>query len=212
MTKTAVLLGTGIFDSDMKDYKGYIDEFVEFVNRNNVGRVIVCGGQTNPDSRLTEASSIIKYMAPLLGKNVQLIAEEDSITASQSIRYSKPLLKMKKSDDVTVFCDAVLAVKVMWFIMHYWFDMDRADIEQDALNFISLYYSKHHNVEDVGRGIIHTGVLYKNVEVHPCSVRPSMESAIAQQLVSLVDIAALYNEPLYRLFIETTKKRYGIKK
>ncbi|MCW6159535.1 MAG: YdcF family protein [Candidatus Micrarchaeales archaeon] len=212
MARIAVLLGNGIFDSNMKNYKEYVDEFIEFANRNKVDKAVICGGHTDSRAKLSEASSIRNYVAPRLNKKTKLLIEEKSITASQSIKFTKPLLKLKKTDDVSVFCNSVVAVKVMWFIMHYWFGLTRKEIENDALNYIALYYSKRNGVDDVGKGIAHTGVLYENVEVHPCHIVPSIENAIAQQLVSLVDIAALYNPQLYNKFINATKKRYGLKK
>lgn len=212
MARIAVLLGNGVFDSRMRSYKEYVDEFVEFANRNKVDMAIISGGHTDPKAKLSEAHSIRSYIAPKLSKKTRLITEQNSITAAQSIRYIKPILKLKKTDDVSVFCNSVVAVKVMWFIMHYWFGLSRKEIEEDALNYIYLYYSKRNGVDDIGKGIGHTGVLYENVEVHPCHIKPTMESAIAQQLISLVDVAALYNPLLYSKFIEATKKRYGIKK
>ncbi len=212
MSKIAILLGNGIFDSGIKNYKDYVDEFIEFANKNKVDKVIISGGHTNPKEKLSEATSIKKYAAPLLDKRIEVITEDNSITAAQCIKSIKPLLKLQKSDDVSVFCDSVISVKVMWFIMHYWFGLSREQIERDALNYISLYYSKGHNVESLGKGITTTGVLYENVDVHPCSIKPSMESAIAQQLVSLVDVSALYSDGLSEEFINMTKARYGINK
>ena len=212
MARIAVLLGNGVFDSNMKNYKEYVDEFIEFVNRNKVDKAIICGGHTNPSAKLSEASSIKTYVAPRLNNNTKLLVEDKSLTASQSIKLTKPLLKLKKTDDVSVFCNSVVAVKVMWFIMHYWFGLSRKEIEEDALNYISLYYSKRNGVDDIGKGIGRTGVLYENVEVHPCHIQPTIEGAIAQQLISLVDTATLYNPQLYAKFIGATKKRYGLKK
>ncbi len=212
MARIAVLLGNGVFDSNMKNYKEYVDEFVEFANKNRIDKAIICGGHTNAKAKLSEASSIQRYIEPRLNKRTKLLTEEKSITASQSIKFTKPLLKLKKKDDVSVFCNSVVAVKVMWFIMHYWFGLTRKEIEDDALNYIALYYSKRNGVDDIGKGIAHTGVLYENVEVHPCHIVPSVENAIAQQLVSLVDVAALYTPSLYNRFLNATKKRYGLKK
>lgn len=212
MTKTAVLIGNGVFDASAKNYKGYIDEFTDFANRNKVDRVIICGGRTNPQSRHTEASSIKAYIAPRLNKRIKLLTENRSITASESIKYTKPILKLDHKDDITIFCDSVIAVKVMWFIMHYWFGMSRKAIERDALNFVATHYSKRNATVDMGKWIGVTGVLYKNVEVHPYSIQPSVSTAIAQQLVSLVDVASLYDTSLNRAFVEATKRRYGLKK
>jgi hypothetical protein len=211
MTKTAILIGNGTFDARIKNYKNYVDEFAEFANTNKIDRVIISGGHTDSDSRYSEASSIKQYLAPKLNKRIKVLTESKSITASQCIRNSKPILRLKQKDDVTVFCDSVIAVKVMWFIMHYWFGMSRKQIERDALNFISTHYSKRNHTETIGKWIGVTGVLYKNVEVHPCFIKPSVHSAIAQQLISLVDTATLYDPKLYREFVDSTKKRYGLR-
>ncbi len=212
MAKTAILIGNGIFDSSIKDYRNYVDEFIDFANRNRMDRVIVSGGHTDTNSMHSEASSLNNYMKPRLDKRIKLVTEEKSITASQSIKYIKPILRLKPHDDVTVFCDSAIAVKVMWFVMHYWFSMSKKEIEGDALNFISAHYSRRNGIDDMGKWISVTGVLYKNVEVHPYIIKPSLPSAIAQQLISIIDIASIYNPALYKDFISATKQRYGLKK
>lgn len=210
--KTAILIGNGVFDPSMENYKQYADEFVEFAKLNRVDKVIVAGGYTDSKSTYSEAASLKKYIAPRLNKQVRFLLEDKSITASQSIKNVKPILSLKNNDDVTVFCDSVIAVKVMWFIMHYWFGMSRKAIEDDALDFISQHFSKHNRMELIGKWISATGVHYKNVEVHPCYIKPSAPAAIAQQLVSLVDVATLYNPALYRKFVSATRERYELKK
>jgi peptidase E len=212
MTKTAVLLGNGIFDTSIRNYKDYVDDFVHFANKNKVDKVIVSGGYTDAKADDSEAASLKRYIAPRIDRGTKLLTESRSITASQSIKYTKPMLKMKASDDVTVFCDSVIAVKVMWFIMHYWFGMSRKEIEDDALNFVATHYSKRNRMEVMGKWIGVTGVFYKNVEVHPCIVKPSLAAAIAQQLVSLVDVAALYDPKLSKRLAGATRQRYGLKK
>jgi ribonuclease HI len=212
MVKTAVLMGNGVFDSSVKNYREYVDEFVSFANRNKVDCIVLCGGRTSTKSPQTEALSLKRYIAPRLNNGTRILAENKSITALQAVRFAKPMLKIKPRDDITLFCDSQIATKVMWFVMHYWFNMSRKEIEKDALNFISAHYSKQHTTNHIGKWMVTTGVYYKNVEIHPYSIQPSSASAIAQQLVSLVDISALYNPSLYKSLTDATKRRYGIKK
>ncbi|MGC8649233.1 MAG: ElyC/SanA/YdcF family protein [Candidatus Micrarchaeia archaeon] len=210
MVKTAILIGNGIFDVNMENYKNYVDEFIDFVNKNNVEKVILCGGYTDKNSTFSEASSIKPYVEQKLNRNVKILLEEKSITAAQSIKFSKKLVALKPEDDVTVFCDSSITIKVMWFVMHYWFKLKRKDIYEDALNFIKMHYSKKNKVADIGRSILTPGVLYKNVEIHPCSVTTNIESALAQQIISLVDIGALYDKKLNEKFIEAVRERYEL--
>ncbi len=211
MARIALLVGSGVFDAGAKNYKNYVEEFADFANKNKVDRVVISGGHTNPKVDDSEASSIKAYIAPRLNKKIKILTEGKSITASQSIKFAKPLVSIRPSDDVTVFCDASIAIKVMWFIMHYWFEMSRDQIERDALGFVTTHYTKKNGAESMGKWIGVTGVLYKNVEVHPCVINTNVHSAIAQQLVSLVDVAALYNPELQKSFVDATKERYGLK-
>ena len=211
MSKIAILIANGVFDASQESYKNYVDELVEFVNKNNVEKVILCGGYTDKNSQLSEAASIKNYIEPKISKNTKILLEEKSITAAQSIKFSKRLISLKPEDDVTVFCDSSIAIKVMWFVMHYWFKLKRKEIYEDALNFIKMHYSKKNKVVDVGKSILTPGVLYKNVEIHPCMVSTNLESALAQQIISLVDIGALYDKNLNEKFIEAVKERYDLK-
>jgi hypothetical protein len=211
MTKTAILIANGIFDASLEHYKNYVDEFIDFVNKNNVEKIIIGGGYTNKESTVSEASSVKQYLEPKISNNAKILLEERSLTASQSIKFSKKIVKLKPEDEVTVFCDSSIAVKVMWFVMHYWFKLKKKDIYEDAFNYIKIHYSKHNKVDDIGKSILLPGILYKNVEIHPCTTLPSIESAIAQQIISLVDIGTLYDKELNEKFIEITKERFDLK-
>ncbi|MGC8572351.1 MAG: ElyC/SanA/YdcF family protein [Candidatus Micrarchaeia archaeon] len=210
LMKTAVLIANGIFDAALEHYKKYLDEFVDFVNKNKIEKVILCGGYTTKESPLSEAASVKQYIEPKISKDIKIILEEQSITASQSIKFSKKLVKLKPEDEVTVFCDSSIAVKVMWFVMHYWFKLKKKEIYDDAFNYIKMHYSKHNKTEDIGKSILLPGILYKNVEIHPCTILPSIESALAQQMISIIDIGALYDKELNEKFIEITKERYNL--
>ncbi len=207
MARIAVLLGHGVFDADADDYKKYIGEFADFVNKNNVDSVIISGGR-KAGSKFNEAESMKELLLPLLKKPPAILVETKSINSLQSIKNTKPLISLKKSDDITVFCKFSISVKVMWFIMHYWFGLDRAEIERDALNYIGLFFSKRKGIKDMGKSMLHDGLFYENVEVHAVPVTPTVESALAQQLISLVDVSALYNKQLYDELIMTNEQRF----
>lgn len=211
--KTAILIGHGTFDANAQDYKKFIDDFTDFANANKADRVIISGDEKiNPRLSDSESAFLKKQLLGKLDKRIKVVTEAKSLNALQSIKNTTPLVNLEDHDDVTVFCNSTIAVKVMWFIQHYWFGMSRSEIERDALNFVATHYSKKNGMEDMGKWIGVTGVHYKNVEVHPCFVKSSVHSAIAQQLVSLVDVASLYNEPLQKDMVEATKEEYGLKR
>ena len=210
--RTAILIGHGTFDANAQDYKKFIDDFTNFANKNKVDQVIISGDEKiNPRLSDSESAFLKKQLLGKLDKKIKVAKETKSLNALQSIKNTASMIKPRDHDDITVFCNSTIAVKVMWFIQHYWFGMGKEEIEKDALNFVATHYSKKNGMEDMGKWIGVTGVHYKNVEVHPCFVKASVHSAIAQQLVSLVDVASLYNEPLQKEMVEATKEEYGLK-
>ena len=117
MTKYAILLGYGRFDSSNKPYKSYVDNFASFVNKNAVDTIILAGGYTDKrHPKVSEAESVFDYLQPLLKKDVGVILEEKSLTTKQNIEFCKKFINLKGGDAVTVFCDNVRPPKVMWFV------------------------------------------------------------------------------------------------
>ena len=76
MTKTAILIANGIFDASLEHYKNYVDEFIDFVNKNNVEKIIIGGGYTNKESTVSEASSVKQYLEPKISNNAKILLEE----------------------------------------------------------------------------------------------------------------------------------------
>jgi hypothetical protein len=103
MMKYAVLLGYGLFEPSKVKYKGYIDNFASFVNKNRINTVVLSGGRTDPKQpSRSEAMSIAEYLKPLIKTKTKILLENDSLTSSQNIEFTERFLDLNNSS-VTVF-------------------------------------------------------------------------------------------------------------
>jgi hypothetical protein len=209
LVKYAVLLGYGLFDRSNIIYKGYVDSFASFVNKNNIEVVILSGGHTNPKRPLeSEASTISKYLENKLRHKANVLLEERALSTDQNIKFTKPLLKLANSH-VTVFCDNIRPPKVMWYILHYWFGLSKGEIENYFLDYSLKFYAKHFTTEQIGKEL-DKGLAYKNVLVRPYRMRTDIDGAVSGQIASILEINSLYDKRLYSKLIKAVKIKFGI--
>ena len=211
LVKYAVLLGYGLFDRSDMNYKRYLDNFASFANKNDIEVVVLSGGHTNPRRPSeSEAGTISKYLESKVKRNTTILLEERSLTTTQNIEFTKPLLKFANGS-VTVFCDNIRPPKVMWYILHYWFGLGKREIENYFLEYSLKFYSKHFTTEQIGKEL-NKGLAYKNVLVKPYRMRTDIDDAISSQIASVLEINSLYDKKLYSKLIKAVKIKFGIKK
>lgn len=208
MARYAILLGYGVFDPSNSLYKRYIRNFASFVNKNRISTVVLCGGRTNPKRPAeSEAGSMADYLKPLLKSKVKVLLEDKSINTVQNIEFSKRFVDARK-DRVTIFCDNIRTPKVMWFVMHFWFGMDKAQAEQYFVDLGLKYYTKHLSTEQIGERIS-GGLDYKNVAIRTYRMRSRIEHAVSQQIATILEINSLYDKVLYRKLIRNMRVKFG---
>ena len=131
-----VALGYGLFDRSGIRYKKYLDRVVNSANKNKADILVLCGGHTNPKQiSKSEARSMSDYIKPLLKGETKILLEEKSLSTAQNIEFAGKFVNVRKGNSVIVFCDNVRLPKVMWLILHYWFKLNKEQIEQYFLNY-----------------------------------------------------------------------------
>lgn len=213
MAGCAVVLGYGLFDESKTTYKAYLDNFVRSVNGNDIGKVVLCGGATDPAKpSVSEASSIRDYVKPLLKRGVEVILEEGSITTDQNIRFAASSVDVGNAGaPISVFCDNVRPPKVIWYVLAYWFGLNKQQIIDYLLDYFKEYYAKHMTTEQLGKLIATEGMIYRNVRIVPFRMRTDIDDATGNILSTLVSIEVLYNKRLYRKFVDEIKIKFGLK-
>ncbi len=210
--KYAIALGYGLFDKSKEGYRNYLDNFVEFVNQNNTDIVVLSGGHTNPERMSeSEASTMRNYIKPLIRDSVKILLEDKALSTTQNIRFLKKFIRFEKKDEVVLFCDNVRSPKIMWFVLHYWFDLSKTKVEEYFLDYSLKFYKKHYTTEEIGKEM-YKGLKYKNVTVKPYPLRTKIDEAISNQISTVIEILSLYDKGLDKKIIKAVKIRQGLSK
>ncbi len=208
--KYAVILGYGLFDDSKSRYARYLDAFTRFVNANAVDVAVFSGGHTSPERiSISEAATMADHVRPLLKRNVKIVLEESSLSTAQNIEFSGRVVDTCKGNTIIVFCDNIRPAKVLWFVMHYWFDLSKREIERYFIGLSLVYYRKRYTTEQIGKEM-KRGMAYKNVTIFPYPLRSGIDDAISQQIPTVLEIGALYDRRLYGELIRAVKVRQGL--
>lgn len=215
MSKYAVILGYGLFDESNALYKSYLDTAIEHANNDSDSVIVFAGGKTNPKHPSdSEAGTMYKYAKPLLKEHVRVLLEEESMTTPQNIEFVSKLIPQAISDPSTnkieVFCDNIRMVKVMWFVQHYWFKRNMDAIAQFFVDYGYQFYQKQHTTEQIGDHL-RNGLEYENVSIVPCWIHTRINSAISQQIGSVLEIQALYDGVLEKKLMRNVLEKFGFK-
>lgn len=207
MATCAVLLGYGLFDSGNARYRDYVDRFIAFANSKGIGRMVLCGGRTDPSRpSVSEAASIYGYAEPLLARGIDARFEEESLTTFQNIEAAAKHLG--GADTIYVFCASVKLAKVAWCAMHYWLGMGRGEIV-DALISYLRGYDAGMTTEQAGEAASR-GMSFGNVEFVPYPMWEGEGSMLGNMLTTLIDIESLYDPRLYAEAVERARRKFGL--
>ncbi len=180
------------------------------MNSKGIDTVVLCGGHTDPARPGTsEAGTIRDYLTPLLEGGVKVLLEQQSITTAQNIKFSKRLVDVKSGNRITIFCDNIRPPKVMWFVLHYWFGLDRKEIEEYFIRYSLTFYIRHLTTERIGAEMA-KGISYRNVTIKPYRMRTRVEDAVGNQIPSILEINSLYDRELDRRLIRIIKIKFGL--
>ncbi len=208
MATSAVLLGYGLFDPGKANYRDYVESFARVVNGNNVGRVVLCGGRTDPTRpSVSEAASIYSYLKPMLKEGIEVLMEEKSLTSYQNIEFSKD--KVDMDGDAFVFCGNAKLPKVAWYVMHYWFGMGRGEIARELLRQLRAHDGERMTTEQIGKAMAN-GMTIRNVTFKPYRMWTDADDMLGNMMSSLVEIEVLYDRGLYDEFIAHAREKFGL--
>lgn len=169
---------------------------------------MLCGGRTDPKRpTVSEASSIYDYAKPLIKRQVEVLLEEESITSSQNIEMCGRLVDMQQP--VAVFCGNFKLPKIIWYVLHYWFRMDRERIAETLLSYLRENDAAHLTTEQVGR-LAAKGVTYRNVSFVPYRMCSDVDEMLGSMMSDLVGVEGLYDRRVYDAFLEHVRKKLGL--
>jgi hypothetical protein len=110
---------------------------------------------------------------------------------------------------ITVFCDNIRQLKVMWFALHFWFHLSKREIEQYFIDYALAYYKRHFTTEQIGLEVA-KGITYNNLTIKPYPMRKKITDAVANQIPSTLEINSLYDKALDKRLIKTIKIKFGL--
>lgn len=210
MVNYAVLLGFGLFDQSNSKYKAYVDRFSKLVDKKKIDVVVLCGGHTDlkmPEK--SEAGTIAEYLKPLVGANVKLSLEEESLNSTQSISLAKKHIDLSPANKVFLVSDSVRFFKYFWVILHEWFGLNKEEIMTQWFEILKQAYEnpkkKSINIElkDMKRLL-----KYKNVKIVIDNLHKNYKNdALHVILTEVFEIESLYNPSVRDKFLELTKKK-----
>jgi hypothetical protein len=200
-TKTAIILGYGLFSIENKGYKSYLDFFVEELEDEKYNKCILCGGFTNPKRQMTsEAGSMLDYLVNIKRfPKGMFVLEEKSITTIENIRFAADLIRdvQVKRTDITIYCDMIRKIKAFWIAAHYMLEEDKVDICEALYN----YKQSKEFCEDLK---------HKNLCIRSFDFKRNEEDTVKQQIGTSHEIIALYDQDVYNAIIEQRKKDLGL--
>jgi hypothetical protein len=198
--KTGIVLGYGLFSPEKEDYRSYLDFVAQRIKGDNLDKIILCGGFTDPKQPdKSEAGTMGKYLRSL-SPDTQYVLEERSINTNQNIEFASK--EIGEDDEVFVYCDSIRIPKSAWIAAHFILGESQ---EKIAVRFLN--YAK-------------TGVksidIKKPIEFGRLKIvgfdfsSKTKDAAISQTGASLVDVMSLYNEEIRKLDEEVRKEVFGL--
>ena len=192
---TAILLCYGYLEPENREYKDYVDWVVKDMTENDLEKLIICGGQTNPaKGEQTEAGSVKQYLRDTHPQLVNIELEDRSITTNKNLEFVAG--KITDEDKLIVYCDLTRVAKVTWLALTYLLRKDRHDTATILLEYV--------------KGKKPIPFVYENLTVKGF-VFPSRDInyAIAQSFSSLLEVEAIYDKTLEDKILEIRRQDFG---
>ncbi|MCW6160366.1 MAG: YdcF family protein [Candidatus Micrarchaeales archaeon] len=213
MTKYALLFGFGLFDQSNPKYKAYVDRFAKLVNKKRIEEVVLCGGHTDKNMlEKSEAGTIAEYLKPLIGANVKVHIEDQSLTTEQNIKFAKQFVNLDGANRIIIVSDAVRFFKIFWIVLDRWFNVNREEVVQTWYAIIQKVYDSPKKkgtaieLKDIKRLLE-----YKNVKVVIDNYHKDYKNGMHTIISEPFEIEALYNQQIYDKFMDVTMKKFKLK-
>lgn len=214
MTRYATLFGFGLFNESNPVYRGYVDRFADFVKKNKIDVVVLCGGHTDvsvPDR--SEAGTISKYLKPLI-PGVRVLVEDRSITAEQNVKMAREHIDLSDKNRVFVIADSVRFFKTFWLVLDRWFGMGKDQISDVCLDILTRMYKnpdmksgKAMELDDI-KDLLE----YKNIKiVVDDKYHNDFTSAVHTLISQVFEIESLYDQHVYDRYLEMTRAKFKMR-
>jgi hypothetical protein len=193
--KTAIVLLYGLYAPQREKYGRYLREVVSDSKKEGVGRLILCGGYTDPKKpEVSEAGSVKDFLEDL-GVDREIVLEDKSITTNQNLELAAGLID--EDGELIVYCDEARKAKVIWLALHFFLGLPQQEIYKVVLNYFSD--------ERIGGDFE-----CSNLTVKGFDVGSEKDDILGQTYASILDVLAAYEEELNDLDLKKRKEKFGI--
>lgn len=192
-----IVLLYGLYTPERKDYKEYLDFVSEQTQKENLEKIVLCGGFTDPKNpSLSEALTAERYLKSTINNFDSFIKEDKSINTNQNLEFAAR--KINKSDNLIVFCDFIRIAKVIWISEYFLLGESYENI------YKSLFDFAHQND-------IHKPFLYKKLKIITYDFpNKTKEEIVEQSMKVLIDVMALYNKDFNDMDIKQRISDFGL--
>lgn len=201
--------GFGIFDESKKEYKEYLDRFVEFVKKKKINEVVLCGGRSDVNMpEKSEAESIAEYIGPRINE-VKINLETESLTTEQNIKNAKAFIDFDLKNRIFLISDSVRFFRNMWFVLHYWYGLDRKQITLFWFELDMKIYNNPKKKETALRlKDIKPLLKYNNTKIIVDKLHRNYKESVHVILGEVFDIESLYDKDAYDRSMTLIRKKF----
>ncbi len=209
LTRYATLFGFGLFDESKKDYKEYLDRFADFVKKNRIDHVILCGGHTDvAHPNKSEAGTMAEYLRPHLG-TATIHIEDQSITAEQNISFAKKFLDFSDGNHVFLVSDSARFFKNYWIALDRWYGLSKEQIIGMWFDMVKDIYANPKKTEKaIELKDLRHRLKYRNMTVVIDKLHRNYLGAMHTSISEIYEIEGLYDKKVYDLFMQMTRRKF----
>ncbi len=193
--KTAIVLLYGLHSPQRQKYSHYLKKVVGDSKKESIGRLILCGGYTDPKKpKVSEAGSVKDFLEGL-GVAMDIILEDKSITTNQNLELAAGLVD--QNEELIVYCDEARKAKVIWLALHFLLGLSKQEIYKMVLNYFN-------------DGRAGGDFKFSNLTVKGFDVGSGKDDVLGQTYASILDVLAVYEEEFNDLDLKKRQEKFRI--
>lgn len=207
MSELLIILGYGVFEKTNQIYKKYLDDAISLIKNHQITDLIICGGFTNKNVQISEASSIKSYL--IENKvNSNIFLEEKSISTPQNLKFSQEIITKNSilPESIIITCDSIRAPKVYYLALRYLSNSLNQKSSEEEIYLTLLEQS-------IQKGLDFTKNLklnYQKLTIYGFN-QDRKEKEISEQIIATMEEIGGCNYPAVDKYItEFKKKQFGI--
>jgi len=195
MGKTAIILLYGLYSPDRQAYTRYLENITDDIKKNDIARVILCGGFTDPKKPGVSEAGSVKAFLERAGFKKEIVLEDRSITTNQNLELAAQMIE--PGEEVIVYGETARYAKIIWLSLHFLLGLRKQEIYKLVLDFYK------------GREL-EADFKYSNLTVKNVGCGSQAEDVFGQTFASILDVLAVYDRELGDLDLESRKKELGL--